>query len=315
MNKIRKTAVLASMLVAIGVGLVGCEWESPSSSETWSDSYNWVNFSGVYKNPSGGSVVTDFTSTVIPGSNTPSTAVPVGPVNVGSGDGGTTYSGNLLPNVVPGSVQISAGSGGSATVFVDNGSGGLTSIGSITMSGFISYSSGAWSIDLAGNNLASGTPITARYSVFQSSGTTVISGSGSGTGHGSTGTKILSLTLMQEGNLLTIIDSDGMSYSGKMGSLRSASGDLGTAPRRGDIVIGQYSVKGSSRVGLPVEIVGVLQGTVSVSGGATSFVMSGRNIQGQWIEKVAGGKVGDVVGVARDAAINWVYTGSVNVSP
>ncbi len=313
MNKIRKTAILASMLVAIGIGIVGCEWESPSSDETWSDSYNWVNFSGIYKNPAGGSVVTDFTSTTTATTNDANRpALPVGPTTVAIGDGGNSYSGLLLADVVPGSLQITAG----GVVLTDNGSGGLMPDSGLgTINGTISYLSGAWSINMGGIMITAGQAITARYSVYQSSGTTVVPGSGSSKTHGTTGTKILSLTLMQEGNLLTIIDSDGMSYSGKMGSLRSASGDLGTAPRRGDIVIGQYSVKGSSRVGLPVEIVGVLQGTVSVSGGATSFVMSGRNIQGQWIEKVAGGKVGDVVGVARDAAINWVYTGSVNVSP
>lgn len=311
MKKFWRTAVLASLITGVGFGIVGCEWESPGSDEYWSDSYNWVNFSGVYKNPNGGSVVTDFTSSVIPATNSSSsTAVAVGPVTVGFGNGGNTYSGQLLANVVPGSLQITAG----GVVFTDNGSGLLvSSSGSGSMSGSISYGSGAWNINLGGVMVPSGQPITARYSVFQSAGTTVISGTSSKV-HGSTGNKILSLTVMQEGNLLTLIDSDGMNYSGKMGTLRTSTGNTsdGTvldAPRQGDIVIGQFSVKGVSRAGLQVEIVGVLQSTVA-NGGGLLLVMTARSIQGQWIEK--GGKVGDVVGAATDAAINWTATGTVN---
>ncbi|MFO7534788.1 MAG: hypothetical protein R6X19_03760 [Kiritimatiellia bacterium] len=311
MKKLWRTAVLASLITGVGFGIVGCEWESPSSDEYWSDSYNWVNFSGVYKNPNGGSVVTDFTSSA--STNTAgSTAVAVGPVTVGFGDGGNSYGGQLLPNVVPGSLQISAG----GVVFTDNGSGLLiSSSGSGTMSGSISYSSGAWSIDLGGVLVPSAEVITASYSVFQTSGTTVVtSGTSSSRNRGTTGNKILSLTVIQEGNTIRIIDSDGVSYSGKMGSLRTATGGTsdGTAldaPRQGDIVIGQYSVSGVSRAGMQVEIVGVFQSTVASSGGL-QFVMTARSIQGQWIEK--GGKVGDVVGAATDSAINWTYTGTVN---
>jgi hypothetical protein len=231
-------------------------------------------------------------------------------VTIANGDGGNSFSGKLLPNVVPGSLQITAG----GVVFTDNGTGGLIPDSGLgTINGSISYGSGAWSINMGGVTVEVGEAIRASYSVFQTTGTVVTPGSNSSTTHGTTGTKILSLTIMQEGNLISIIDSDGMTYSGKIGSLRSASGDLGTAPRQGDVVIAQYSVKGTSRVGIPVEIVGVLQGTVTVSGSSVSFVMSARNIQGQWIEKVSGGKVGDVIGVARDAAINWTYSGAVSL--
>jgi hypothetical protein len=304
------------MLVSIGVGIVGCEWESPDSDESWSDSYNWINFSGVYKNPSGGSVVTDYTSSVVPATNTAgSTAVSVGPVTIAFGDGGNSYSGRLLANVVPGSLQITAG----GVVFTDNGTGGLTpTSGDASISGSISYDSGAWNIDLGGLIIPSGEVITATYSVFQTAGGTIgTPGSNNSKKHGTTGTQILSFNVMQEGNLITLIDSDGMHYAGKLGSVRSASGDTGPdgntlGPRVGDVVVAQFTCNGTSRVGLPVEIVGVLQGTIT-AGGVNTFVMSARNIQGQWIEKVAGGKTGDVIGVAKDAAINWTYTGSVSL--
>jgi hypothetical protein len=311
MKKIRKTAVLASLLTALGLGLAGCEWESPGDNEYWSDSYNWVNFSGVYKNPNGGSVVTDFTSAVTT-NTTGGAVVTVKDVTIETGNGSdTSFGGSLLPNVVPGSLQITAG----GVTLTDNSLGQLIYVGLGTVNGSISYGSGAWSIDLAGVIPDNGSPIKASYSVFQSSsGGSIGGGSTASKNHGTTGVTILSLTAIQEGNLLTLIDSDGMSYVGKFGSIRSASGDLGAAPRRGDVVIAQFKVEGTSRAGAPVEIVGLLQGTITVTGDSSTFVMSARSMQGQWVEKYAAGKVGDVIGVAKDAAINWVNTGSVNVN-
>lgn len=309
MKKIRKFALLASCVTALGLGITGCEWEATDSDESWSDSYNWVNFSGVYKNPGGGSVVTDFTSSIAPATNGTAVAVPIGVTVIARGNGGTTYSGALLANVVPGTLQITAG----GVTFTDNGAGVLIpDTGLTTQSGTISYGSGAWSINLAGSTVPSGQNITARYSVFQT-GSVLIPGSNTSRNRGTTGTSILSFTVLQEGNKLTLIDSDGMRYTGKFGSLRSASGDLGASPRLGDVVIGQYKVTGTSRVGFPVEIIGTLQGTVVVSG-RENFVMAARSLQGQWIEKVAGGKVGDVVGAAMDAAINFGTTGDLNGS-
>jgi hypothetical protein len=305
MNKIRKTAVLASLLTAMGFGLAGCEWKSPSDNETWSDSYNWINFSGVYKNPNGGSVVTDFTTVVT--TNTSGGAVIPGPGGtIATGNGGSLYSGTLARNVVPGSLKITAG----GVVFSDDGAGTLVPSSDLGTISTISYGSGAWGIDLGGIIIPSGEKITASYSVYQTSSGSTTGGGKTTKNHGTTGVSIISLTALQEGNLLTLIDSDGKYYTGRMGSVRSASGDMGTAPRRGDVVIAQFTCSGNSYAGMAVEIVGLFQGTITVTGGADTFVMSARSIQGQWIEKSTTGKVGDVVGVATDAAINWTDTGT-----
>ena len=316
MNTVRKSALWASLLASIGLGIVGCDWETPSDGEYWSDTLNWINFSGVYKNPNGGPVVTDFSFTGDPGEDPSSgVAVPVGPVTIASGNGGSSYSGSLIANVVPGSLQITAG----GVVFTDNGSGGLVpSSGLATMGGSISYDSGAWNINLGGVMLPSGQPVTAKYSVYQS---TAPGGGTSPTGkpskyHGTSGVTIYSFTVIQEGQLLTLIDSDGKSYSGKLGSLRSVSGELGAQPRQGDTVIGQFKVEGYSRPGMPVEIVGVFQGTVVTEGGdddTSGYVMSARSMQGQWIEKGSAGKTGEVWGQAKDAAIPYSNSGSVDV--
>jgi hypothetical protein len=203
-------------------------------------------------------------------------------------------------------------------IFTDNGANVLIpSTGLDTMTGTISYDSGAWGIELGGVEVVSGSAITARYSVFQSaSGGTIVGGGKTTKNHGTTGVSILSLTAIQEGNLITLIDSDGKYYTGKMGSIRSASGNTASsdnaagvafAPRAGDVIIAQFTCSGTSYAGMDVEIVGLFQGTVTVSGVAT-FVMSSRSIQGQWIEKSTTGKVGDVVGVSTDSAINWAGT-------
>ncbi len=293
-----KARWMAAMAFLVGWGITGCEWESPGDDSYWSDRYNWVNFSGVYKNPNGGSVVTDYT-VVAPGTNS-GIVVSVGPVTVATGNGGNAYSGTLLPNVVPGSVQITA----AGVTFTDDGNGSLVpSSGLTTMNGSISYNSGAWNIFLGGVTVPNGSPIRARYSVYQSSGTSGTTGGNPK--KGTTKTTIYSLTVFQEGNLVRVVDSDGKEYTGKMGSLRSASGEMGSEPRAGDTVIAQYSVKGVSRAGLNVEMTGTFQGTI-IAGGANRYVMVQRTMQGQWIEK--NGKVGDIVGRASDAAFTYTST-------
>mgnify|MGYP001033641529 CR=1 FL=1 len=295
-----KTTWLAAITLLVGWGITGCEWESAGEDSYWSDRYNWVDFSGVYKNPNGGSVVTDFTFTT-PGTGGTGLVVAIGPVTVATGNGGNSYSGTLLPNVVPGSVQITAG----GVTFTDNGNGGLVpSSGLATMNGSISYNSGAWNIFLGGVTVPSGDPIRARYSVYQSSGTSGTTGGNPK--KGTTKTIIYSLTVFQEGNQLRVVDSDGREYTGKMGSLRSASGELGVQPRLGDTVIAQYSVKGVSRAGLNVEMTGTFQGTILSDSDGGLYVMGQRRMEGQWIEK--NGKVGDIVGQA--ANVSFTYTSS-----
>ena len=303
MNKVRKIAHWASLLGTVGFFMAGCEWETPSDGEYWSDSYNWINFSGVYKNPSGGPVVTDFSYTGGSTNNVLGPAIAVGPVTIATGNDGSSYSsgsaGALLPNIVPGSLQITAG----GVVFTDNGAGSLDpSSGLDTMNGSVSYDSGAWNINLGGVIIPNGQAITAKYSVYQTAGGgTTLTGK-TDKYHGTSGVTIYSLTVIQEGQLVTVIDSDGKSYSGRMGSVRSASGEVGASPRAGDTIVAQFKVEGYSRPGMPVEIVGVFQGTIDV-GGAGLYVMSARSMQGQWIEKGSAGKTGDVWGAAKDAAI------------
>jgi len=127
------TGSLAAMLIT------GCEWTSGGGVESWSDSYNWVNFSGVYNPASGSLIVSSYTD------RERSTDGPVVSETVGTGSADEqSYSGRIgNGNITVGSVLISVGD----FSFTDNGEGVLVCNRS-GGSGSISYSSGAWSITL-----------------------------------------------------------------------------------------------------------------------------------------------------------------------
>ena len=120
----RKSVSLS--LVALAALLAGCEWTSTSGSDSWSGSYDAMNFGGTYR------ITTLTTITTGSGeSNTETTTTghQADWLTVKNESGGTFGSGNKTAkgkttqqNIVPGSVQISAGD----YVWVDNGSGGFT---------------------------------------------------------------------------------------------------------------------------------------------------------------------------------------------
>lgn len=50
----KRFAVLSLAAALLAAGFAGCEWGSSSNDKSWSDSFNWVNFSGEYRNGAGG---------------------------------------------------------------------------------------------------------------------------------------------------------------------------------------------------------------------------------------------------------------------
>lgn len=291
--------VLSMVAFAAAVaGLVaGCEWDtSRKNNASWSDSYNWVNFSGTYRGTSGGMLVTDYTTTPsTPGSTNTFTYSEKGgklAAKTLAASGVTKYK-----SIVPGSVTIRVGSD---IALADNGEGALSGSGG---TGTVSYTGGTWSFQLDDTQWsASARSIQVDYSY-------TVSNEGSAGGNaksGVSGRSIYSYVVVQQGQNLTITDNNGAQYKGRIGELRSTSGTTPAnsketsaggivLPKDGDTIVATFNCKGSSTAGKVVTITGTFQGTVAAG------VFTGRTMQGTWIE--SGGKTGDINGSAASIAI------------
>ena len=128
--------VFPAFAASLAALLAGCEWTGTSSSDSWSGSYDAMNFSGTYRS----------TSTLTSSSESSEDETISTRETVGSYHAGTyRYSGNLShAPVVLDSVQIQLG----GITFTGDGSGNLVSdygSGKVT-------SAGAWSVDVTGNS-------------------------------------------------------------------------------------------------------------------------------------------------------------------
>ena len=294
----------AAALLVAGWVTSGCDWQAGSSSETVSDRYNFANFSGVYRAANNSILISDYTSFPEAGS-AGSTNTVTGEVIGSTTAGVSVYSGVLAHgNILDDSVQVQAG------VFVlnDDGSGALAGNGK---TGTIVYQTGAWSINLAGEWPADGTPITAsyRYAVGGTSGSTAgINPNNPGV----SGAAIYSFNVTQSGNSITIVDNNGATYSGKISSIRSTGGvssDIASTanpqPADGDTLVASFEASGTSAAGRKVKIVGSFQGVVDyatsggTTGGATAASLprlTTRTLGGTWIEST--GVTGTINGTA-----------------
>jgi hypothetical protein len=178
MRGVYKQLGVAAVLVCTAI-VIGCEWEGSGDSDSWNSSYDWVNYSGVYRGPNNGILVADFSSEAgLVTSETEATVagpaaagltlagIVSGPEQIGVGNGSqTTFSGTLdHAPVVPGSLTIDAG-GFSLT---DDGTGKLVGF---NCTGSITHGTGSWSIDLQGTPLGSGVKIIANYEYGSTSNT------------------------------------------------------------------------------------------------------------------------------------------------
>lgn len=310
----KRIALIGICVAALAVGLVGCDWSTGNEATSWSSSYNWVNFSGIYRSAAGGLLVTDYTTTPsTPGSTN---MLRVSGESQGDYKADQTVFGNTLKNgnIVPGTVQIKLGE---FSTLSDDGNGVL-SAGSTK--GDIAYVVGGWNITFpAGLGPNQGGSIKATYNYYVSNS----GSSGSGARPGSTGS-IYSFAIVHQGQHLTFTDNNGATYVGKIGEIRSASGaqntDIGQVganeqgndtarytyyesplPENGDTMIATFECSGISAAMMQVKIVGSFQGTVA------SGVFTGRILTGTWIE--LGGKTGDVNGQTTSVPI--VNTGEI----
>ena len=334
----KRLAVAVVATVALGSGLLGCEWDS--SGDGYNSRYNFVNFSGVYRGYNGGLLVTDYSSQLtvgengVPGSGIPgtpgSTSVVEKTVNgerIATGNGiSTKFSGNLDHDpVVLGSLSISAPS----VLLTDPNGTGTLNDGGNQASGKINYSSGQWSIDYQGAP-SDGAEMFASYKYTvnvitppkpgttneATSGTTPTgSGENGYATSGSSGADIYSFTVEQYGNDLRIVDNNGKEYKGKLGDVRSTSGvnqdSTAVSVAAGDTFVANFEAKGVSAAGKSVTIAGTLQGLVQSTSGR-SGVFDSRQMFGTWIEK--NGRTGDVKGEASPITITFASTGDTTSS-
>jgi hypothetical protein len=133
-----------------------------------------------------------------------------------------------------------------------------------------------------------------------------------GQGRGTTGLDIFTFAVHHEGQNLSIVDNTGAVYEGRMGSIRTSSGQDATAgDPLGGTLIAQFTATGTSKAGYPVTMVGTFQGEILDSdspatpdySGLDQKVLTSRKMIGTWIE--SGGKTGDIVG---DAAPITIYS-------
>jgi len=283
----KKFALFASIILGLGL-LTGCEWSSSSGSSTWDSSFDWVNFTGLYRDPSGQYLVRQYGLA----------GTPSGQDMLGTGDGLTASYGGVLSSkpAVKGSLTVTDGT----ETFTDASGTGVL-VGSAGGTGSINYETGAITVDffLAP---AAGQSVVVTYQFFAA-------GTSENPQSGATGGDIYTFNVVQHGNNLTFTDNNGATYSGQMVLLGTpggrdpstiieqeddstdvdGDGDGGaTATTLSSEVIAQFDVRGTSASGNPVSIVGTLQLDPA----------SGRRImRATWIE--AGGQTGDIIGEAE----------------
>ena len=263
------------------LALAGCEWTAGSGVDSWNDSGNWVDFSGSYKAADGNVLVRQFGAGTTPTTNTVSSEL------LATGDGSkTAFSGQTGYTPVRGSLTIFTAGGyrftDTAGTTADTVSLAVTPADG--SAGTFNFSNRAWALTFPAP-LASGTQImgTYQYAIatpFQ----------------GNHGKAIYSFVVYQTGNKLQITDSNGATYEGTMGTVRTTGGqpvDLNdptaVQPTTGPVVA-QFSATGVSQ-GYNVTLVGVLQGTLN------GVTLSARSMKATFVEEA--GYEADVSAVAN----------------
>jgi len=188
--------------------------------------------------------------------------------------GGTSaFSGNFQHGqVTPGSVTIFAGD----YVFVDDGLGLLSTSDGKT--GTIVYSTGAWSINLGGIAISGDVTASYAYTINQPFEP------------GNTGTPVVTLTISQVGNKLTIYDSLGRRFDGTIGVANGSGGNTQPTSENdySSQVMAQFTAYNDD-----IEIVGTLTGLYSSD---EPGVLFDRTIQAVWIEPTVQGDVNGTAG-------------------
>ena len=190
-----------AVAAALAALVAGCEWTSTSSSDSWSGSYDAMNFAGTYRSAA--------SLTSSSGEST-GQSTPASPQSWDASGAHGVFSKTLsLKPIVPGSVTVVISGKGS---WKDDGSGNL--VGSNGENGTISYDEGTFSVSFSGV-CSSGATCTASYAYYPG----VTSGSDD-----SKLSNITAVTVSQSGQNLSMSTNTGLTMSGKFTAVRKTSG-------------------------------------------------------------------------------------------
>lgn len=210
MHGIKPTFALTATLAML---FAGCEWSGTSDSNSWSNAYDAMNFSGTYRavtTQSSASSTTTTTTTSDGGSGevqytSTETKWKTSPTQLNYSNLQTEHA-----NIVPGSVQVSLGG---QNAFRDDGNGNLVSVSTSDMgSGSVSYAAGTVAFRILVPVGTVDITISYTYTVSESTGekTTTVT-----TGTTTTGNKVTAITVSQNGQNLTLRLNNGIVMSGR----------------------------------------------------------------------------------------------------
>jgi hypothetical protein len=266
--------------------LSGCEWQGTGSGDTWDSSVDWVNFSGVYKPGSGASFLV---SGFAPAEGTPSTLESEGEA-LGTGNGiDSTFSGTL--SHVPMSLGSVSVTDGTETFIDGDGSGKL--VGNKGGVGSINYQTGAITVTFKLAPALGNSIIVTYMAAVEGTPANPVSGSSS---------DIFTLSVDQQGNMLSFTDSNGAQYSGTItGVTTPTGGGAGTNIMVSTTIIANFEASGTQINGEAITITGAFYGDYTVGTKlGTGGTLENRIIQGTWIE--ASGQTGNLYGSAGGTA-------------
>lgn len=257
------------------VALCGCDWGGTGDEGSWNDAYSWVNFTGVYRSPNGGTIVNQNTNEVSKDSSSAATTTSSMAKTTESFK--TARSGTWSHPPVAGSVTVTAKGnttdkfGSQFTLsFSDDGAGHLVaSDTTYGRSGTINYSTGTWSVNWEGIQISS-VSVSYTYEVQGTAGTSSKSGSNN--------VMIYSFNVVQAGNKLTITDSNGVVYSGNVTGANVPS----DTTQSGSVRLSFEAASGNG-----VKLVGAFNGDWSGSGTAGQGTLSNRLLEGTYVGKTS----------------------------
>lgn len=289
----------ALLAAALAAGLAGCGWDTGGDAENWNSSYDWVNFSGVYR----GSVTTTLDPDYEPADPGSTNAHVDVYANIDGmlahesrAEGKTSHA-----PVVPGSATISVNG---ASLADPDRDGVLTGSGS----GTFNYNTGNWAIEIqpAYIDFTTNHDITVAYAY------SVKGSDATGTEFGTTQVDDYSFVVHQDAQHLTVTDNTGINYYGEISKIVSASGaqntdigQVGTAeeandtgkytyyesplPENGDAIMANFEVSNAG-----AKIVGTFQGAVAAG------VFTDRRMDGT---KITAASSDDIKATAASVAI------------